>query len=62
MGFFGGFHPVDAILADPPSWSVRINDSDPIFVYCSAPGSCINYGMVAVINPVSTLSPFHHPC
>ncbi|KAE9971765.1 hypothetical protein BLS_002816 [Venturia inaequalis] len=56
VGFFGGFHPVDAILANPPSWSIRINDSDPIFVYCSAPGSCINYGMVAVINPNASVS------
>ncbi|TID20176.1 hypothetical protein E6O75_ATG07636 [Venturia nashicola] len=56
VGFFGGFHPVDAILSNPPSWSVRINDSDPIFVYCSAPGSCINYGMVAVINPNASVS------
>ena len=43
MGFFSGFHPVDAILSDPPTWQVKINDSLPIFYYCTAPGSCIDY-------------------
>jgi plastocyanin len=52
VGFFSGFHPVDTILDDPPSWEIRVNDSNPVFFYCSAPGSCINYGMVGVINPV----------
>jgi len=52
-GFFSGFYPVDVILDDPPKWRMQINDTDPIFFYCSAPGSCINYGMVGVINPVS---------
>lgn len=56
VGFFSGFHPVDAILDNPPTWTVRINDTDPIFFYCSAPGSCINYGMVGVINPNATTS------
>ncbi|PVH96339.1 hypothetical protein DM02DRAFT_731289 [Periconia macrospinosa] len=51
-GFFSGFHPVDAFLNNPPTWTLRINDTNPIFAYCSAPGSCIKYGMVAVINPV----------
>lgn len=51
MGFFSGFQPVDVILPDPPKWSIRINDTNPVFYYCSAPGSCINYGMVGVINP-----------
>ncbi|ERF73383.1 hypothetical protein EPUS_07217 [Endocarpon pusillum Z07020] len=56
VGFFSGFHPVDAILENPPTWTVRINDTAPIFFYCSAPGSCINYGMVGVINPNATTS------
>jgi hypothetical protein len=51
-GFFSGFYPVDQILSDPPKWHLRINDTLPIFLYCSAPGSCINYQMVGVINPV----------
>lgn len=56
VGFFSGFKPVDTISSDtpPPSWSIRINDTNPIFFYCTAPGSCINYSMVGVINPVST--------
>ena len=56
VGFFSGFKQVDAILQDPPKFSVRINDTNPIFYYCSAPGSCINYAMVGVINPNSTVS------
>jgi plastocyanin len=52
VGFFSGFHPVDAILNSPPKWRVRVNDSNPVFYYCTAPGSCINYQMVGVINPV----------
>ncbi|ORY07680.1 hypothetical protein BCR34DRAFT_590234 [Clohesyomyces aquaticus] len=56
VGFFSGFHPVDAILSDPPKWSIKINDTDPIFFYCSAKGSCIDYQMVGVINPNATVS------
>ncbi|KAF2146015.1 uncharacterized protein K452DRAFT_315280 [Aplosporella prunicola CBS 121167] len=54
--FFSGFQPVDAILDDPPTYTIRINDSLPIFFYCSAPGSCINYQMVGVINPNKSVS------
>ncbi|KAL9114540.1 MAG: hypothetical protein Q9227_001621 [Pyrenula ochraceoflavens] len=54
IGFFSGFHPVDTILPDPPKWTLTINDTDPVFYYCSAPGSCINYGMVGVVNPNAT--------
>jgi plastocyanin len=56
VGFFSGFHPVDAILDAPPTWSVTVNDSDPIFFYCSAPGSCLDYQMVGVINPNASVS------
>lgn len=52
VGFFSNFKPVDAILSNPPKFSVRVNDSNPVFFYCSAPGSCIDYQMVGVINPV----------
>lgn len=51
IGFFSGFEPVDAFISAPPTFTIRVNDSKPIFYYCSAPGSCINYGMVGVINP-----------
>ena len=50
--FYSGFRPVDAVLDKPPTFSIRINDSDPIFFYCSQPGACNRYGMVGVINPV----------
>ena len=56
VGFFSGFMPVDAILANPPKWTVVVNDTDPIFYYCSAPGSCLDYGMVGVINPNASVS------
>ncbi|KIX07483.1 uncharacterized protein Z518_02136 [Rhinocladiella mackenziei CBS 650.93] len=56
IGFFSGFKLVDAKLSDPPSWSLLINDTNPIFYYCGASGSCINYQMVGVINPNATTS------
>lgn len=55
-GFFSGFHPVDKVLDSPPKYSVRVNDTEPIFFYCSAPGSCITYGMVGGINLNSSMS------
>ena len=54
VGFFSGFKPVGEILPSPPTFSITINDTNPIFYYCSAPGSCINHGMVGVINPNGT--------
>jgi hypothetical protein len=56
QGFFAGFHPVDKVLDSPPKWTLRINDTEPIFFYCSAPGSCITYGMVGGINLNSSQS------
>ncbi|PSK57895.1 hypothetical protein B9Z65_9097 [Elsinoe australis] len=50
-GFFSGFLPVNTITDNMPQWNITINDTLPIFYYCSAPGSCINYGMVGAINP-----------
>jgi len=40
----------------PPTWNLTINDTSPIFYYCGAPGSCIGWGMVGVINPNSSTS------
>ncbi|TVY94434.1 putative GPI-anchored cupredoxin, partial [Lachnellula willkommii] len=37
----------------PPIYSLPINDTDPVFFYCSAPGACLE-GMVGVINPNSS--------
>lgn len=56
VGFDSGFKIVDAILPDPPKFTLRINDSDPIFFYCGAPGSCIDWQMVGVINPNASVS------
>jgi len=55
-GFFSGFNPVDKVLDKPPKYTVRVNDTEPIFFYCSAPGSCITYGMVGGINLNSSMS------
>ncbi|OCK79598.1 hypothetical protein K432DRAFT_382938 [Lepidopterella palustris CBS 459.81] len=52
-GFFSGFRVVDTV-DQLQSWNVTINDTAPIFFYCSAPGSCINYEMVGVVNPNKT--------
>ncbi|CZR50740.1 uncharacterized protein PAC_00614 [Phialocephala subalpina] len=54
VGFWSGFHPMAVVLSNPPTFQVLINDTDPIFFYCSAPGACIEDGMVGVINPNKT--------
>ena len=59
-GFFSGWRPVDGILDDPPTYTVRVNDTEPIFVYCSGPWACIDHGMVAVVNPNANTSLEEH--
>ncbi|KAE9381635.1 hypothetical protein N431DRAFT_551691 [Stipitochalara longipes BDJ] len=54
VGFWSGFQPTNVVLSNPPTFSVLVNDTSPIFFYCSAPGACIQDGMVGVINPNST--------
>ncbi|KAH9823720.1 extracellular serine-rich protein [Teratosphaeria destructans] len=54
-GFFSAFQP-NATDSDHPVWNLTINDTSPVFYYCGAPGSCIGYGMVGVINPNSSTS------
>ncbi|XTI89202.1 hypothetical protein V2W45_1401006 [Cenococcum geophilum] len=56
VGFSSGFKPVDAVLDEPPSWSLIINDTEPAFFYCSGPLACTRFGMVAVINPNASVS------
>lgn len=56
IGFTSGFQPVDAILTEPPRWTILINDTDPIFYYCGAPNSCKGFSMVGVINPNASVS------
>ncbi|KAF1980180.1 hypothetical protein BU23DRAFT_369827, partial [Bimuria novae-zelandiae CBS 107.79] len=59
VGFWSGFHAVDAVLDDLPKYTVRVNDTNPVFFYCSAPESCTKQGMVGVINPNATTSLAH---
>lgn len=33
---------------------MRVNDTNPIFFYCAADGSCTDYHMIGVINPNAT--------
>lgn len=51
-GFWSGWHPLDKVPDNPPKFQVRVNDTDPIFFYCAAPGACNEMGAVGVINPV----------
>lgn len=41
------------LIIQPPRYQVKINDTEPIFYYCGAPGSCYQKHMIGVINPVS---------
>ncbi|KAH6949136.1 hypothetical protein DER45DRAFT_624383 [Fusarium avenaceum] len=52
-GFSSGPQPVKAITNDAsaPRFRVRVNDTKPIFFYCGAPGSCVRYHMMGVVNP-----------
>lgn len=59
FGFYSGFKPVDAVLAEPPIWRLTVNDTNPVFYYCGAPGSCNGWGMVGVINPSANTSLQH---
>ncbi|KAH7002901.1 hypothetical protein EDB82DRAFT_425232 [Fusarium venenatum] len=50
-GFSSGPEPVKAITDDAPRYRVRVNNTEPIFFYCGAPGSCVRYHMMGVVNP-----------
>ncbi|KAH6689170.1 hypothetical protein F5X68DRAFT_255040 [Plectosphaerella plurivora] len=54
VGFNSGFKPVKAITTDAPRWSITINDTEPIFYFCGADGSCYKNHMIGVINPNTT--------
>ena len=49
-GFFSGFMPVKAGAAMMPSYTIMVNDTKPIWYYCSQGDHCQD-GMVGVINP-----------
>lgn len=50
-GFFSGFFNSKEESNNPESWSITVNDTNPIYFYDSAPGLCLEHTMVGVINP-----------
>ncbi|KAH6675619.1 hypothetical protein B0J14DRAFT_652464 [Halenospora varia] len=50
QGFWSGFRPLNVDPANGRE-SMKVNDTKPIFSYCSSPGACMSNGMVGVINP-----------
>ncbi|KAF4965224.1 hypothetical protein FSARC_6943 [Fusarium sarcochroum] len=50
-GFSSGEEKVQAITDDAPRFRVRVNNTDPILFYCGAPGSCVKYKMMGIVNP-----------
>ncbi|KAL1879930.1 hypothetical protein VTK73DRAFT_6626 [Phialemonium thermophilum] len=51
IGFFSGQKSPQVISNNLPTFQVRVNNTNPIFYYCSAPSSCIKNNMIGVINP-----------
>lgn len=56
VGFWSGFCPLSTVLETPPTSNLTINETEPNFLYCAAPGSCIDHQMVGVINSNSSVS------
>ncbi|KAI2777895.1 hypothetical protein F4815DRAFT_479663 [Daldinia loculata] len=54
--FFSGPVEQDTLQTPIPTWDLKVNSTDPVFFYCSAPGSCIDWKMVGVINPNKTFT------
>ena len=52
VGFFSDFQDTNVYSTDGPKYRILVNNTEPIFYYCSAPSSCIGHGMIGVINPV----------
>lgn len=48
-GFFSGFMPVAAGATEMPVYTIAVNDTRPIWFYCSQGRHC-QAGMVGVIN------------
>lgn len=53
VGFDSGFVPVAADATTFPTWTVRINDTTPIWVYCRQGNHC-GQGMVLAVNSVDS--------
>ncbi|KAI0835642.1 hypothetical protein F5Y06DRAFT_305850 [Hypoxylon sp. FL0890] len=56
QSFFSGPIEQDSLQSPIPSWDLKVNNTDPVFFYCSAPDSCIKWKMVGVINPNETFT------
>ncbi|KAK6539893.1 hypothetical protein TWF694_008730 [Orbilia ellipsospora] len=59
QGFFSGFMPVSASSTEIPTFSITVQDTKPIWFYCSQGKHC-QAGMVGAINPTAnkTLADF----
>jgi hypothetical protein len=55
-GFWTGIFAPQVITVPPPHYDVLVNDTEPIFFYCGAPGSCNQYSMVGVVNPTDEMT------
>ena len=49
MGFFSGFMPVKPTDSQKPTFTLMVNDTKPIWIYCSQGNHC-QKGMVMAIN------------
>ncbi|SPN97794.1 uncharacterized protein DNG_01306 [Cephalotrichum gorgonifer] len=56
VGFYDGPHILSGIAEDAPVYRLKINDTEPIFYYCGAPGSCMDKHMIGVVNPNDTMT------
>ncbi|RYP24970.1 hypothetical protein DL765_000198 [Monosporascus sp. GIB2] len=52
--FSGAIEQPNGNLDPLPTWTLRVNTTEPVFFYCSAPESCITWKMIGVINPNRT--------
>lgn len=56
-GPFNNFNEGDGFLDGPaPTWTLRVNNTEPTFFYCTAIDSCNVNGMVGAINPNETMT------
>ncbi|KAG9563243.1 hypothetical protein KCU71_g4307, partial [Aureobasidium melanogenum] len=54
--FSGWYNGSDVESSNPPTWNLTINDTSPIFFYCSRLGSCLDEHMIGAINQNATYS------
>ncbi|KAG9697869.1 hypothetical protein KCU76_g2695, partial [Aureobasidium melanogenum] len=54
--FSGWYNGSDVSSSNPAIWNLTINDTSPIFFYCSRLGSCLNEHMIGAINANATQS------